>query len=146
MVRVLSRIKQFDLPPDGLLPIYKLQMLTGTYEKETVDVCKKIIRPGMTIFDIGAHVGYYTLLFSRLVEPSERADGRIAKIITARVDSSYIVPEEAVRFYLGDLSSPNDGAPDEASDLELRPYDHVFVRRIPHFEMQRTVAITGEVT
>ena len=72
MVRVLSRIKQFDLPPDGLLPIYKLQMLTGTYEKETVDVCKKIIRPGMTIFDIGAHVGYYTLLFSRLVEPKGR--------------------------------------------------------------------------
>lgn len=106
---------------------------------------------GMTLRDLIVRAGGLRptadlrVEISRLVEPSERADGLIAKIITARIDSSYIVPEEAVRFYLGDLSPPHDGDADEASDLELQPYDHVFVRRIPHFEMPRTVAITGEV-
>lgn len=42
----------------------------GWYEYESVEWSRKLIRPGMTVVDIGAHVGYYTRLFSRLVGPS----------------------------------------------------------------------------
>lgn len=46
---------------------WKLEMLLQKYERETTDLAKKIIKPGMIIIDIGAHIGYYTRIFSKLV-------------------------------------------------------------------------------
>jgi predicted methyltransferase len=37
------------------------------YEPETSALMKRIIREGMTVFDLGAHVGYYTLLAAEQV-------------------------------------------------------------------------------
>lgn len=51
---------------------WKLEMLTGLYEKDTTALFKKIIKPGMTVVDIGAHIGYYTSLFAKLVGPKGR--------------------------------------------------------------------------
>jgi FkbM family methyltransferase len=39
----------------------------GTYELEKQAALVKIIRAGMTVFDIGANAGFYTLAFSSLV-------------------------------------------------------------------------------
>jgi polysaccharide export outer membrane protein len=106
---------------------------------------------GMTLRDLIVRAGGLrpvadlTVEVARLVEPAQRSEGRITKSLMVRVDSSYIVPEEAVRFYLGDLSPPASDSKDHAAELVLRPYDQVFVRRIPHFEMQRTVTVSGEV-
>lgn len=46
---------------------WKLEMLLKKYEKETTALAQKLIEPGMIILDIGAHIGYYTKLFSKLV-------------------------------------------------------------------------------
>lgn len=51
----------------------KLEMLTKKYERETTILFNKIIKPGMVIIDIGAHIGYYTTLFAKLVG----ADGQV---------------------------------------------------------------------
>ncbi|HVR71259.1 MAG TPA: FkbM family methyltransferase [Vicinamibacteria bacterium] len=72
MVRVVSTLTGFELPPDRLLPLYKLQFLLGTYERGTVRAVRGLLRPGMTAIDVGAHAGYYTLLFSRLVGATGR--------------------------------------------------------------------------
>ena len=42
----------------------------GCYEAANQAVCVRLVRPGMTVYDLGAHVGFYTLLFSRLVGPA----------------------------------------------------------------------------
>jgi FkbM family methyltransferase len=39
----------------------------GTYELELQKVIQVFIKPGMTVLDIGANAGFYTLAFSRLV-------------------------------------------------------------------------------
>jgi FkbM family methyltransferase len=39
------------------------------YEPDTVSYVKSHLRPGMTFFDIGAHIGQYSLLASQLVGP-----------------------------------------------------------------------------
>jgi FkbM family methyltransferase len=39
----------------------------GSYELSKARLFASTIRPGMTVFDIGAHAGYYTLIASRLV-------------------------------------------------------------------------------
>ncbi|MGB8214535.1 MAG: FkbM family methyltransferase [Anaerolineales bacterium] len=56
-------------------------IFTDSYERETISFLKRIILPEDIIYDIGANIGYYSLIFSRLVgpkgwvhsfEPSER--------------------------------------------------------------------------
>jgi FkbM family methyltransferase len=41
----------------------------GTYERTVQDTFQRFIRPGMVVYDIGAHVGFYTLLAARLAGP-----------------------------------------------------------------------------
>jgi len=44
----------------------------GTYEHDTVQIFQKLVKPGMTVIDVGAHVGFYTLLAARLVGTNGR--------------------------------------------------------------------------
>jgi len=39
----------------------------GTYERKKLGYVAGFVRPGMTVFDVGAHAGYYTIAFARLV-------------------------------------------------------------------------------
>lgn len=63
---ILSKFKRMDFPAayDWRM---KFDMLLGLYEKETTALCRNIIKPGMKVIDVGAHVGYYSILFSKLV-------------------------------------------------------------------------------
>ncbi len=40
---------------------------TGTYERDVTALMKQVVRPGMTVVDLGANIGYYTLMLSSLV-------------------------------------------------------------------------------
>lgn len=53
--------------PKNYIRRWKLDMLWKLYESETVALCKKIIKPDMVVVDIGAHIGYFTRIFSKLV-------------------------------------------------------------------------------
>jgi FkbM family methyltransferase len=44
----------------------------GTYELEKQAVLQRFVKPGMTIYDIGAQAGFYTLLFSHLASETGR--------------------------------------------------------------------------
>ncbi len=43
------------------------RMASGTYERALVDRLIDIVRPDWVCYDIGAHVGYYSLILARLV-------------------------------------------------------------------------------
>ena len=49
---------------------WKLEMLLNRYEKTTTVFFRETIKPGMNVVDIGAHIGYYTILFSKLTGPT----------------------------------------------------------------------------
>lgn len=59
-----SYLRRYAFPP-YYMRFLKLNMLWGNYEKETTALFKRIIIPGMTIIDIGAHIGYFTRIFSK---------------------------------------------------------------------------------
>ena len=46
---------------------WKLEMLTNRYEPETTQLFKRMVKPGMVVIDIGAHIGYFTRFAARRV-------------------------------------------------------------------------------
>jgi FkbM family methyltransferase len=44
----------------------------GTWEPNVLQAVTSAVKPGMKVIDIGAHIGYYTLLFAKCVGPSGR--------------------------------------------------------------------------
>ncbi|HEX8433225.1 MAG TPA: FkbM family methyltransferase [Longimicrobium sp.] len=46
-----------------------LRVLGGSYEPEQTGLFERHVRPGHTVLDVGAHVGYYTLLSAVLAGP-----------------------------------------------------------------------------
>ncbi|MGH3427166.1 MAG: FkbM family methyltransferase [Mycobacteriales bacterium] len=48
------------------------QISSGTLEPYTLDLFSRSLRPGMTVLDIGANIGYYTVHAARAVGPTGR--------------------------------------------------------------------------
>ena len=65
-VTVLSQVMHMHFPVTFVWN-QKLNMLMNRYEPDTTAFFISKIRPGMTVVDIGAHIGYFTRLFSKLV-------------------------------------------------------------------------------
>lgn len=77
----------------------------GIYEIEKQKLFEKIVKPGDVVFDIGAHVGFYTLLASELVgengkvfafEPLPRNINYLKKHIELNKRKNVFVVESAV--------------------------------------------------
>lgn len=65
----LARMQGFSFP-GKFTWAWKFEMLLGRYEPETTAIFREIIKPGMVVLDIGAHIGYFTRLFSKLAKAS----------------------------------------------------------------------------
>ena len=69
--------------------------------------------------------------------PARRRDpGDLAQIIHVPLDSSYVLDATG---YLERETTPRGENP------LLQPYDNIFIRRVPGWELQRYVTVTGEV-
>jgi FkbM family methyltransferase len=55
-----------------LADLIQRRIYLGSYEPEETATVHRLLRPGMTVIDVGANVGYFTLLASRLVGPTGR--------------------------------------------------------------------------
>src|SRR6185503_6070576 len=74
---------------------------------------------------------------SRLKEHRGADGDSLAVILQVAVDSSYVVDSTGyITRATGRAGSP---------EVVLHPYDNVFVRRQPGWELQRNVAVSGEV-
>ena len=65
----------------------------------------------------------------------------MAEIIQVQADASFFVSEQDRRRYMG----PTPPANPQGGSLVLQPYDHVTVRPLADFELQRSVTVRGEV-
>lgn len=51
---------------------FRLELLTSRHEKETITILDHLVKPGMTMLDIGAHVGYYSCRYAQAVGSNGR--------------------------------------------------------------------------
>lgn len=49
-----------------------LQYLTGDVEPVVQDTLSKVVKPGQVVYDVGANIGFFTIICSRLVGPGGR--------------------------------------------------------------------------
>lgn len=61
LVDLYASIRGVSFPPKYSWK-WKLEMLTGRYEPQTTRLFRQLLRPGMIVIDIGAHIGYFTRL------------------------------------------------------------------------------------
>ncbi|MEO6331372.1 MAG: SLBB domain-containing protein [Gemmatimonadaceae bacterium] len=75
--------------------------------------------------------------------PQDRTGGRTATTFRIPLDSSYIFSRGPDGRYLGPPGLPAPTGP--APEQPLLPYDNVLILRQPSWELQRNVAVSGEV-
>jgi FkbM family methyltransferase len=68
LCRVLGRYKMFVDTTD--IGVSSHLMLDGYWEMWLTEAMARVVRPGMTVVDIGANLGYFTLLLADFVGPS----------------------------------------------------------------------------
>jgi FkbM family methyltransferase len=66
VIPLLERTRGFRTMPDDPL-WFRLELLTNRHEVETLAQVRRVVGPGMTVLDVGAHVGYYARHCARLV-------------------------------------------------------------------------------
>ena len=65
---VLTSCDSLRMYVDGQDDVIAGEILAyGAYEKQEIEFFKKQLRPGMTVIDIGANMGYYSLVAARVV-------------------------------------------------------------------------------
>ncbi|MGB1286001.1 MAG: FkbM family methyltransferase [Aggregatilineales bacterium] len=65
LIPILERNAHFQTMPDD--PFwFRVELLTGRHEPGTTTQIKRLSQPGMTMLDIGAHVGYYTRMCAKI--------------------------------------------------------------------------------
>lgn len=88
----------------------------GTYERRCAEFIAAQIRPGATVFDVGANVGYYTLLMARRAgrvfafEPNPRNVGYLRQHLALNGITNAEVVEAAVSDKTGLAHFSGDGA------------------------------------
>jgi len=133
--------------------INRALFLYGTFEISETRLVQSFLRPGMRFLDVGANIGYYTLLAARLVgpegdvfsfEPNPEVRARLEENIHLNQFGNVTVRSEAmtresgeVRFYVSDVSD-NSGISSIVPGAGLRDAQVVpavslddFVARLP---------------
>jgi len=126
--------------------------LAGQYYVSIVGVVNKPgvypWRDGMTLRDLvllarGPSVGAYLKEAEIARMPEDRSQGQLATTVRVSMDSTYLFERDSLGRYAGPpgLPYPGSGAP----EVKLRPYDNILILKEPDFDLQRMVAMTGQV-
>src|SRR5213592_627959 len=145
------RMPEMALRDGDSVVVDELQPLSGQYYVSIVGVVNKPgvypWREGMTLRDLmllarGPGVGAYLKEAEIARMPEDRSQGQLAATVRVPMDSTYL-ERDSVGRYVGPpgLPYPGSGAP----EMKLRPYDNILILKEPDFDLQRVVAMTGQV-
>jgi FkbM family methyltransferase len=114
--RVLLPLEIELIVPAGS-PSYR-NFATGMYETDVTHLIRSIVLPKMTVVDLGANIGYYTLLASRLVgapgrvyafEPEAEAYSYLARNVGLNQCENVVVINKAAGSFSGTVNFIGQG-------------------------------------
>lgn len=114
---------RIDVPPSlAAITTYVLLEQEAWFEKE-IDFLAHYLKPGMTVVDIGANLGVYSLPMARLVSPNGRVfsyepGGEARTLLERSRDANGLTNLEVVGMALSD--SAREGHLEAAASTELR--------------------------
>ncbi len=127
---MVIRVREgFDMQIDGSSQTGRMLYATGEYESETSLLIQRLLKPGETMIDVGANIGYFSILGARAVgasgrvfafEPMPRVRERLERNIALNQLTNVSVRSEA----LSDGSGPSAfyaGPTDDTGLASLRP-------------------------
>jgi polysaccharide export outer membrane protein len=145
------------LPPAGHLAVdpdlqefdeVVVYSTTGFRPSRQVAVYGSVQRPGVFVFTDSMSLRDAVMMAGGLTDdayllqaeisriPQDRQGNQLAQIVQVPLDSGYVFDASG---YLRRPTNARGAAP------MLEPYDNVFIRRVPGWELQRNVFVTGEV-
>ena len=145
-------INDFPLQEDDNLTVYSVSEFRPTRYVAINGAVRKSGRypyhEGMTVRDLVLQAGGLEqsalLNEARIARlPEDRSGTVTAREFSVPLDSSYLFERAPDGKYAGPPGLPAPSGP--TPDVQLKPYDNVLVLRQPGWELQRTVAVTGEV-
>ena len=145
-------INDFQLKEDDNLTVYSVSEFRPTRYVAINGAVRKSGRypyhEGMTVRDLVLQAGGLEqsalLNEARIARlPEDRSGTVTAREFSIPLDSSYLFERAPDGKYNGPPGVPATSGP--TPDVQLKPYDNVLVLRQPGWELQRTVAVTGEV-
>jgi protein involved in polysaccharide export with SLBB domain len=123
--------------------------LTGFRPSRQIAVYGSVQRPGVFLFTDSMTLRDAVMMAGGLRDdayllqaeisriPEDRSAGQLAQVIEVPLDSGYVLDATGYLRRIAGAHGP---------EVTLRPYDNVFIRRLPGWELQRNVYVTGEVT
>lgn len=101
VTQVLGRYKMFVDPGDYSLAVHL--MLDGYWEMWLTEELLRVVKPGMVVADVGANLGYFTLLMADLVgdqgqvlafEPNPHAAGLLQRSVRTNGMAGHVMIEQ----------------------------------------------------
>ena len=89
-------------------------MAMGKYEEQTTSLFERTLKPGMVILDVGAHVGYFSLLAARLVG----SEGKVFSFEPDPINYELLVQNIELNGYTN-ISAANSAVGDKLGSLTL---------------------------
>jgi len=107
------RVRLFGTPLElDLADEIQRQAYLGCFEPEETAWVRRLLRPGMTFLDVGANVGYFTLLASSLV-------GATGRVVAVEPSPSAFAALARATADLGNVSAVPVGLSDSSGTLAL---------------------------
>jgi len=122
------------------------EIALGVFEPETTRLVNKIVKPGMTVIDVGANLGYYTIMFASLVgnsgkvfafEPVKQYYEKLLWHVEANGFRNHVaafncgLSDNENRISIGVASSGatvhwvSDDPPTRCEEIQLHPLDEI---------------------
>jgi FkbM family methyltransferase len=116
---LLCKIRRVRFPERKLgspwfISRYRIEFCMELLEPESLLHVRNIIRPGMKVIDIGAHLGYYTRLLSRLAGPA----GKVYAF-EASPENFEILMTNLKSWHTKNVTAYNNAASDENRTVDL---------------------------
>jgi len=130
--RQLSKLMVYFLSPITISGGYKLHLpkngidyLLGPYEEFATELMRKILKPGDTFLDIGAGIGYHTIISSKII-------GENGNVISFEPDPDYfkLLQKNIKQNKCFNVLSYQKAVSDRAGKINFYRYDKVGRNRL----------------